>query len=73
MQASFQACSEAVAAKMDPAAVFQWLDRLLVLLALGLYAFAGVYQVDQQERGVVFRFGKVLPNEVGQGCTGIHR
>ena len=31
---------------------------LLVLLALGLYTFAGVYQVDQQERGVVFRFGK---------------
>ena len=40
---------------------------LLVVLALGLYAFAGVYQVDQQERGVVFRFGEVLPNEVGPG------
>ena len=38
-----------------------------MLLALGLYAFAGVYQVDQQERGVVFRFGKVLQNEVGPG------
>ena len=40
---------------------------LLFLLALGLYGFAGVYQVDQQERGVIFRFGKVLPNEVGPG------
>ena len=40
---------------------------LVVLLALGLYAFAGVYQVDEQERGVVFRFGKVLPEEVGPG------
>jgi membrane protease subunit HflK len=40
---------------------------LLVILALGLYAFAGVYQVDQQERGVIFRFGEVLPNEVGPG------
>lgn len=40
---------------------------LVVLLALGLYAFAGVYQVDEQERGVVFRFGKVLDEEVGPG------
>jgi len=40
---------------------------LVILLALGLYAFAGVYQVDEQERGVVFRFGKVLPEEVGPG------
>ncbi|HCG70771.1 MAG TPA: FtsH protease activity modulator HflK [Gammaproteobacteria bacterium] len=40
---------------------------LLFLLALGLYGFAGVYQVDQQERGVIFRFGEVLPNEVGPG------
>lgn len=40
---------------------------LVILLALGLYAFAGVYQVDEQERGVIFRFGKVLPEEVGPG------
>ena len=40
---------------------------LFVVLALGLYAAAGVYQVDEQERGVIFRFGKVLPEEVGPG------
>lgn len=40
---------------------------LVILLALGLYGFAGVYQVDEQERGVVFRFGKVLAEEVGPG------
>ena len=40
---------------------------LLVILALGLYGFAGVYQVDEQERGVIFRFGEVLPEEVGPG------
>ena len=40
---------------------------LVILLALGLYAFAGVYQVDEQERGVIFRFGQVLPAEVGPG------
>ena len=27
--------------------------------AIALYVFAGIYQVDEQERGVVFRFGKV--------------
>jgi membrane protease subunit HflK len=40
---------------------------LIIILALGLYGFAGVYQVDQQERGVVFRFGSMLPGEVGPG------
>jgi membrane protease subunit HflK len=40
---------------------------LLLILVLGLYGFAGIYQVDQQERGVIFRFGKVLPEEVGPG------
>ena len=40
---------------------------LVILLALGLYGFAGVYQVDEQERGVIFRFGQVLPAEVGPG------
>ena len=41
--------------------------NLFVVLALGLYAAAGVYQVDEQERGVIFRFGQVLPEEVGPG------
>lgn len=39
---------------------------LLVVLA-GLYAFSGVYQVDEQERGVVFRFGKVMEQEITPG------
>ncbi|MBL6814958.1 MAG: FtsH protease activity modulator HflK [Pseudomonadales bacterium] len=40
---------------------------LFVLLALGLYAAMGVYQVDEQERGVIFRFGQMLPAEVDPG------
>lgn len=40
---------------------------LLLILGLGLYGFAGIYQVDQQERGVIFRFGEVLSEEVGPG------
>jgi len=40
---------------------------LFVVLALGLYAFAGVYQVDEQERVVIFRFGQALSEEVGPG------
>ena len=40
---------------------------LVILLALGLYGFAGVYQVDEQERGVIFSFGQVLPAEVWPG------
>lgn len=40
---------------------------LLLILILGLYGFSGIYQVDQQERGVIFRFGQVLPQEVGPG------
>ena len=40
---------------------------LLLILVVGLYGFAGIYQVDEQERGVIFRFGQVLPEEVGPG------
>ena len=40
---------------------------LFVVLALGLYAFAGVYQVDEQERVVIIRFGQALSEEVGPG------
>jgi membrane protease subunit HflK len=39
---------------------------LLVVLA-GLYTFSGVYQVDEQERGVVFRFGSVMEQEITPG------
>jgi membrane protease subunit HflK len=39
---------------------------LLVVLA-GLYTFSGVYQVDEQERGVVFRFGKLMEQEITPG------
>jgi len=33
---------------------------LVVFALLAIYAFMGVYQVDQQERAVVFRFGAAL-------------
>ena len=33
-----------------------------VLAAVVIYGIAGVYQIDEQERGVVFRFGEVQPN-----------
>jgi membrane protease subunit HflK len=32
-----------------------------LIAALALYGFAGIYQIDEQERGVVFRFGEVQP------------
>ena len=32
-----------------------------LIAAAALYGFAGIYQVDEQERGVVFRFGEVQP------------
>jgi len=32
-----------------------------LIAAAVLYGFAGIYQVDEQERGVVFRFGEVQP------------
>jgi membrane protease subunit HflK len=31
------------------------------LAAVAIYIFSGIYQVDEQERGVVFRFGEVQP------------
>lgn len=40
---------------------------LLLIVLAGLYVFSGVYQVDQQERGVVFRFGKLMEQEVTPG------
>jgi membrane protease subunit HflK len=33
---------------------------LVAFALLAIYAFAGIYQVDQQERAVVFRFGEAL-------------
>ena len=68
-RANCQACSAAAVAEKEGSSggLSSGSVGLLVVLALGLYAFAGVYQVDQQERGVVFRFGEVLPNEVGPG------
>ena len=33
-----------------------------VVAALVVYIFSGIYQVDEQERGVVFRFGEVQPD-----------
>lgn len=40
---------------------------LLLIVLAGLYVFSGVYQVDEQERGVVFRFGKLMDQEVTPG------
>lgn len=39
----------------------------LVVVGLLLYAFSGIYQVDQKERGVVFRFGKAQDELVMPG------
>ena len=40
---------------------------LLLIVLAGLYVFSGVCQVDEQERGVVFRFGKLMDQEVTPG------
>ena len=40
---------------------------LLLIVLAGLYVFSGVYQVVEQERGVVFRFGKLMDQEVTPG------
>lgn len=38
-----------------------------ILLAAVIWGMSGWYQVDEQERGVVFRFGKVQPHPVMPG------
>lgn len=40
---------------------------LAAFVLIAVYAFAGVYQVDQQERGVVYRFGAVQADLQGPG------
>ena len=40
---------------------------LLLIVLAGLYVFSGVYQVDEQERSVVCRFGKLMDQEVTPG------
>ena len=49
----------------------KFISPSLLFIVLGtlvlVYAFFGIYQVDAQEKGVVFRFGKVLENTVGPG------
>jgi len=40
---------------------------LVAFALLAIYAFVGIYQVDQQERGVVFRFGAALDTLQGPG------
>jgi len=42
------------------------LSGLLVLIGI-VYGLFGIYQLDAQQRGVVFRFGAVLPDIVGPG------
>ena len=44
----------------------KWLIGALVVV-VAVWGMFGWYQVDQQERGVVFRFGKVLPEPVMPG------
>jgi modulator of FtsH protease HflK len=39
----------------------------ILLVAVAVYGLTGLYQVDQQERGVVFRFGAVKPDVVMPG------
>lgn len=43
---------------------------LIGFVLLAIYGFTGIYQVDQQERGVVFRFGEVLVDDLQQ--PGLH-
>lgn len=49
----------------------KFISPSLLFIVLGIlvlvYAFFGIYQVDAQEKGVVFRFGKVLESTVGPG------
>jgi membrane protease subunit HflK len=40
---------------------------LALLAAVAVWFIAGIYQIDQQERGVVFRFGAVQPDVVLPG------
>lgn len=40
---------------------------LLILAFIALYIFIGLYQIDAQERGVIFRFGAVQESEVTPG------
>ncbi len=40
---------------------------LLILAFVALYIFIGLYQIDAQERGVIFRFGAVQESEVTPG------
>jgi len=40
---------------------------LALFVLLGVYVFWGIYQVDQQERAVVFRFGEVAKDVEGPG------
>jgi len=40
---------------------------LIGFVLIALYVFSGIYQVDQQERGVVFRFGEAQAELQGPG------
>ncbi len=40
---------------------------LVAFALIAFYGFTGIYQVDQQERGVVFRFGAALEDLKGPG------
>ena len=49
---------------------FGWRPVVLgVVVLLVAYGIWGVYQLDEQERGVIFRFGKVLPEPKQPGIN----
>ncbi len=43
------------------------LFAIAAIILVALYGFMGVYTVDQQERGVVLRFGSVMPEVIMPG------
>ena len=40
---------------------------LVAFVLIAVYGFTGIYQIDQQERGVIYRFGEVLTDLKGPG------
>jgi membrane protease subunit HflK len=77
--ANFRASSRAssaaepavLAAVSGPTSVNPRTLLIVLVVAVVIYVLSGLYQIDQQERGVVFRFGAVKNDVVMRGCTGI--
>lgn len=47
--------------------MFEWSWLWLIILVVGL--FQSIKIINQYERGVVFRLGRVLPEPVGPGVV----